>query len=134
MDPMNEPVVMDDLRRHRFFGGLSLVRIGVVGVVTHDAEFGVISLFSVRLELQMAHIAVVYFYRFPARDRLLIGDRKVSDDVEAGVPLAFFDHRSIGPFDIEQPVTLYPDRTGSGGLGAHHVDKLFYLDARALRL
>ena len=42
---------MDVLRRQRPVGGLPFVCVGMIGVVAHDAELGVVSLLAVHLQL-----------------------------------------------------------------------------------
>ena len=97
---------MDIFRRHRPFGSFSLICIGVIDVMTHDAELSVVSLFSVRLQFQMAHIAILDFDRFPSGNRLAIDYRKIFDNVDTGIPLAFFNNRSVGPLYLEESVAL----------------------------
>src|ERR1043166_2323538 len=111
MNAMNKPLVMDIFRRHRPFGGFSLIHIGVIDVVTHNAELSVVSLLSVRLQLQMANIAIIGLDRFPSGNRFAIGNGKIFDNVETRVPLTFLDNRPVGPLDLEEPVTLDTDRS-----------------------
>ena len=51
VNTVNEPFVMDVLRRQRPVGGLPFVCVGMIGVVAHDAELGVVSLLAVHLQL-----------------------------------------------------------------------------------
>src|SRR5262245_841370 len=51
VNSVNEPLVVDVLRRHWPFGCLSFISIGMVGIVTHHAEFGVVALVAMQLEL-----------------------------------------------------------------------------------
>src|SRR5512132_4362441 len=100
---------MHALRRHGALRCFPLVHIGVIGVVAHDAEFRIIPLLAMWLKLPMARVAILDLDRLSPGHRLTVGNRKVSDDVQASVPLSFFDHSSVGPFDTKHPVTLNPD-------------------------
>ncbi len=49
MDSVDESLVMNALRRYGSFGRFSLIFIRVGRVMAHDAKFGVVALFAVRL-------------------------------------------------------------------------------------
>lgn len=61
MDSMHEPFVVYVFRRHRPVGGFSFVGVGMVGVVTHDTELGIVSLLAMELQLHVANVAIFGF-------------------------------------------------------------------------
>ena len=75
VNPVDEPLVVDVFRRHRTLRGFALVRVGVIRVVAHDAEFRVVPLLAVGLELQMTGVAVIRLDGDPARHGYFVGDR-----------------------------------------------------------
>ena len=79
----------------------------------------------------MANVAIVDLDRFPPGNRLPIGNRKIFNALEPGVPLAFFFNGAVGPFDIEKPVTLNANGPGARCVGGNGVGEFVTVHAIA---
>src|SRR4030095_5161399 len=109
VNAVNESFVMHVLRRHRPLGGLPLVCVGMIGVVAHDAELGIVSLLSVQLQLQVADVAVFGLDHLAPRHGFAVGDRKIFNDIETGVSLALLDNGAALALASHERMALNPD-------------------------
>src|SRR6266576_2933845 len=101
MNSVDKPFVVHVLRRHRPFGGFAFIRIGVICIVAHDAELGVVALLAMQLQLEVTGIAILRLHWLASRYRFPIRNRKILDHIVTGISLSFFDGRAIGPFHFE---------------------------------
>ena len=133
MNPVDEALVVDVFRRQGAFRRLSLVAIGLCGVVAHDAKFGVPPCLSVGGEARVADVAILDLDRLSSRHRLFVGNGKILDDVVTNVP-DVFDDVAVGLLHFSVLDSLDADGPGAGGVSGQRVSELMDIDTVALRL
>ena len=133
MNAMNQPFVVNVLRRHRPLSRFALVLVGVRGVVAHDAKLSVAPRLAVGGEHGVTDVAVLDFHRLPARHGFLVGDRKIFNDVVTYVP-DILDDIAIGLFKLRDFVALHADGAGTAGIGGKRILEFVRVNSIALRL
>ena len=128
MNSVDQPLVVNILRRHRPLDGFPLIVVGIRCVMTQDTELSVAPRLAMGSQHGVTNVAVFDLDCLSSRSSFFVGDEKILDDVVTRVSHVF-DDIAIGLFQFGPLEPLHADGTGARGLYGKRVLELIGVDS-----